>query len=98
MSVDEEPEENAVESRPRNPYRAPDADEEAGEPAVDTDGGDEEASDPNGFLDESNPFYIPKKQAVAAADVDDSKKSYKDTSDAANDILRKMIDRRRASR
>lgn len=63
---------------------------------ADTDGG-ETARDPNEGLDESNPFYIPKKASVVAAE-ESKKKSYADTSDAANDILRKMIDRRRAGR
>ena len=46
------------------------------------------------FLDESNPFYIAKKPKAEES----TKPSYKDTSDAANDILRKMLERRRASR
>ncbi len=64
--------------------------------SVDAVNGDEGTSDGGDILDESNPFFIPKKAAVAA--VEDTKKSYSDTSDAANDILRRMIDRRRASR
>ncbi len=63
---------------------------------ADTDEG-ETARDPNEGLDESNPFYIPKKTPVVAAE-EAKKKGYADTSDAANDILRKMIDRRRAGR
>lgn len=63
---------------------------------VDADTGDPDSSDGGEILDESNPFYIPPKKAAVAAE--DPKKSYSDTSDAANDILRRMIDRRRASR
>jgi pSer/pThr/pTyr-binding forkhead associated (FHA) protein len=56
------------------------------------------------MIDESNPFYAARKaqQAAAAggtaATAGPSKASYKDSSDAANDILRKMLERRRASR
>ena len=43
---------------------------------------------PEEFLDESNPFYVKKPAA-------ESKPAYKDTSDAASDILKKMMERRR---
>ncbi len=43
---------------------------------------------PEEFLDESNPFFVKKPVA-------ESKPSYKDTSDAASDILKKMMERRR---
>ena len=49
------------------------------------DGGDI----PEEFLDESNPFYVKKPSAA------DTKPAYKDTSDAASDILKKMMERRR---
>jgi pSer/pThr/pTyr-binding forkhead associated (FHA) protein len=67
-----------------------DPDEETAE--QDTDGGEDEEAGPSEMLDESNPFFIPKKVKVEDA----KKDSYKDTSDAANDILRKMLERRRA--
>lgn len=44
------------------------------------------------YVDESNPFYVKKKTEAEAP----QKQVYKDTSDAANDILRKMMERRRA--
>ena len=44
---------------------------------------------PEEFLDESNPFYVKKKTEA------ESKPTYKDTSDAASDILKKMMERRR---
>ena len=72
-----------------------DVDEETGEPV--TDGGEEDSGIAAEALDESNPFFIPKKQAAVVTE-DSKKKDYADTSDAANDILRRMIDRRRASR
>ena len=50
---------------------------------------------PEEFVDESNPFYVKKK---APEPTGPAKPQYKDTSDAANDILRKMMERRRSSR
>jgi pSer/pThr/pTyr-binding forkhead associated (FHA) protein len=50
---------------------------------------------PEDFIDESNPFYVKKKPEAEAGP---TKPVYKDTSDAANDILRKMMERRRSSR
>ena len=50
---------------------------------------------PEEMMDESNPFYVKKKTEdapVAAA------KSQRDSSDAAYDVLRKMMDRRKASK
>jgi len=64
---------------------------------ADSDGGEESEEETAGeFLDPSNPFYIAKK--TKGEEQKPSKQSYKDTSDAANDILRKMLERRRASR
>jgi predicted component of type VI protein secretion system len=67
-------------------------DEEAGD--------EEEAAAEEEFIDESNPFYAAKKaqkeQAKQAAGP--AKPSFKDTSDAANDILRRLMERRRASK
>jgi len=51
---------------------------------------------PEEFIDESNPFYVKKKEADSAGGA--VKPSHKDSSDAAGDILRKMMDRRKASR
>jgi predicted component of type VI protein secretion system len=50
---------------------------------------------PEEFVDESNPFYVKKAQATPAAA---SKEPQKDSSDAAHDILRRMMDRRKASK
>jgi pSer/pThr/pTyr-binding forkhead associated (FHA) protein len=47
---------------------------------------------PEDFIDESNPFYVKKKAPEAGP----AKPQYKDTSDAASDILRKMMERRRS--
>jgi len=51
---------------------------------------------PEEFIDESNPFYVKKKEATPAGGA--VKPSSKDSSDAAGDILRKMMDRRKASK
>lgn len=60
--------------------------------------GDEEAPEEE-FMDESNPFYAAKKaQKDQAKQGGPAKPSYKDTSDAANDILRRLMERRRANR
>jgi predicted component of type VI protein secretion system len=48
---------------------------------------------PEEFIDESNPFYVKKKPAEPEGP---KKPVYKDTSDAASDILRKMMERRRS--
>ena len=53
------------------------------------------------MIDESNPFHAAKKAAASAGTGSGSGESkaaaasYKDSSDAASDILRKMMDRRR---
>ena len=49
---------------------------------------------PEEFVDESNQFYVKKKPEPEGP----KKPVYKDTSDAASDILRKMMERRRGSR
>jgi predicted component of type VI protein secretion system len=54
-----------------------------------------EAEMPEEFMDESNPFYVKKPQATSAAA---AKEPQKDSSDAAHDILRRMMDRRKASK
>jgi predicted component of type VI protein secretion system len=54
-----------------------------------------EAEMPEEFVDESNPFYVKKTQAAPAAA---AKEAQKDSSDAAHDILRRMMDRRKASK
>ncbi|WP_435010323.1 FHA domain-containing protein [Tundrisphaera lichenicola] len=51
---------------------------------------------PEEFIDESNPFYVKKKDAEPATGA--AKAAQKDSSDAAGDILRKMMDRRKASK
>ena len=50
---------------------------------------------PEEFIDESNPFHVKKAQTTPAAA---SKEPQKDSSDAAHDILRRMMDRRKASK
>jgi pSer/pThr/pTyr-binding forkhead associated (FHA) protein len=66
-----------------------DADEAEEEPA-------EEA--PEEFIDETNPFYVAKKAQQQAKQAGPAKPAFKDTSDAAGDILRRLMERRRASK
>jgi pSer/pThr/pTyr-binding forkhead associated (FHA) protein len=80
--------------------------------AGDEETGDEEAEDEEAaaeqnleeeLMDPSNPFYLAKKaqkeQSKAGAAVGGPHKpGFKDSSDAANDILRKLMERRRASK
>jgi pSer/pThr/pTyr-binding forkhead associated (FHA) protein len=54
---------------------------------------------PEEFLDASNPFYAAKKaQKEQGKQIQTAKPSYKDTSDAAGDILRRLMERRRAEK
>jgi len=70
------------------------SDSEADEENEIEDGDDEASAEatPEEFIDESNPFYVKKKEPESAKP---TKTEYKDTSDAASDILRKMMERRR---
>ena len=53
-------------------------------------------------MDPSNPFYAAKKaqkeQAKAGPGAPAANQTFKDSSDAANEILRKLMERRRASK
>jgi predicted component of type VI protein secretion system len=51
---------------------------------------------PDEFMDESNPFYQAKKKAEQPSEP--AKPAFKDSSEAANAILKKMLDRRRGGR
>jgi predicted component of type VI protein secretion system len=53
---------------------------------------------PEEFIDESNPFYAAKKAQELQAKQGPAKPNFKDTSDAAGDILRRLMERRRAER
>lgn len=60
---------------------------------------DEEAEEetPEEFMDEDNPFNVKKKTEAAAAPAEAKKEGFKDTSDAASAILRRMMDRSKDS-
>ncbi len=63
----------------------------------DNDEGDDDDSDddmPEEFIDESNPFYV-KKKTEPEPQTATHKQTFKDTSDAAKDILAKMMERRK---
>ena len=80
----------------RGPLGEDESDEDS---ATDEDDEDEEAEDeaPEEFMDESNPFYAAKKaQQQQAKQTGPAKPAFKDTSDAAGDILRRLMERRRA--
>lgn len=64
---------------------------------------DEESAAVDEFVDESNPFYAAKKaqqqaSKAPAASTGGANQQFKDTSDAAGEILRKLMEKRRASR
>jgi len=71
--------------------RLPDAESEDEEGETDEPAEEEVVEE---FIDESNPFYVKKKKEPEGP----VKPVYKDTSDAASDILRKMMERRKSSR
>lgn len=64
---------------------------------------DDEAKPSEEFVDESNPFYAAKKAQQQAAKAPPpgaggANQQFKDTSDAASEILRKLMEKRRASK
>jgi pSer/pThr/pTyr-binding forkhead associated (FHA) protein len=89
--------------------RQPDEEEESAE-SFDQDDDDENQDDeetaavadaPEEFMDESNPFYAAKKAKQLQANqgpVGPVKAKFNDTSDAAGDILRRLMERRRAEK
>ncbi len=66
--------------------------------AADSAGEDSAEAAADEFVDESNPFYVKKKEAEAPAAAGKNNPSSGDSSAAAGDILRKLLDRRRASK
>ena len=71
----------------------------------DEDEGEEEEEGKNledEFMDPSNPFYVAKKaqkeQVKTGPGTPAANQTFKDSSDAANEILRKLMERRRASK
>jgi len=71
---------------------SPDPDDET-QGEIETIPDEEQEPQEEEMLDESNPFNVPKKKPAAP-----TKGPSKDSSDAASDILRKMMERRRESR
>jgi len=88
--------------------RLPENEVEAEEGYVDVDEEAEDETDDGSqvveeeveeLIDESNPFYAAKKaQQLQGKGAGPAKASFKDTSDAASDILRRLMERRRANR
>lgn len=88
------PIEDSDEEYERLPEGAGDDEDDLIDSDSDPDSSAGEVETPEEFIDESNPFYVKKKGPEAGP----TKPVYKDTSDAATDILRKMMERRKASR
>jgi pSer/pThr/pTyr-binding forkhead associated (FHA) protein len=88
-----QPDDEAVEDEPFDQEDDEDEDETVAED-------ESTAADdiPEEFLDPSNPFYAAKKALKEQAKAGPSKHEFKDTSDAASDILRRLMERRRAER
>ncbi len=83
------------------PETTEDSDEEYERLEDEAQEGDEEESEPSDempedFIDESNPFYVKKKKPDEAGGP--AKPQFKDTSDAATEILRKMMERKKQQR
>jgi len=74
----------------------PEVDAESFEELVEDDGDDATDALADEFVDESNPFYVKKKADEGPADKPNPTSG--DSSTAAGDILRKLLDRRRASK
>jgi hypothetical protein len=87
---------SAVDNMEHLPEGVGDGDE--GEGGEDGENEDEETVDdvPQDMMDENNPFFVAKKKAQEEQVA--KKPAYVDSSDAASDILKKMLDQRRAAR
>jgi pSer/pThr/pTyr-binding forkhead associated (FHA) protein len=76
-------------------------DQEDDDENVDEDDAEAVADAPEEFIDESNPFYAAKKAQQLQAKqgpAGPAKPKFNDTSDAAGDILRRLMERRRAEK
>ena len=69
--------------------------DEAGDEDEDSDDEGSSEDTTEEFVDESNPFYVKKKAPEAPAAGPSGKQTFRDTSDAATEILRKMMERRK---
>jgi pSer/pThr/pTyr-binding forkhead associated (FHA) protein len=101
QAEEEEPVDEAAETAEDLTAQSESEEEFGDDIGEDEDAGEEEGIPEEEFIDESNPFYAAKKaqkeQAKQGA-AGPAKPSFKDTSDAANDILRRLMERRRASK
>ncbi len=66
--------------------------------AADEAGDDPSNAMPDEFIDESNPFHVKKKEPEHSSSSGKPIAGAQDSSSAAGDILRKLLDRRRASK
>lgn len=100
---EEEEEEDDLEDSPEDEEDEDEEDDQDEDEADEEDEDEDEAAAVDEFVDESNPFYAAKKaqqQATKApaAGTGGANQQFKDTSDAAGEILRKLMEKRRASR
>jgi pSer/pThr/pTyr-binding forkhead associated (FHA) protein len=96
---DDEYERQAEEEEEAVDDEAETADDLLGEPEDDDEEDEEDGEEIlEEFIDESNPFYAAKKAQQQQAKAGPAKPSFKDTSDAAGDILRRLMERRRAEK
>lgn len=80
------------------PFDQEENEDEDGDETLDEDESSVADEIPEEFLDPSNPFYAAKKAQKEQAKAGPTKPEFKDTSDAASDILRRLMERRRAER
>ncbi len=89
----------ATRRRPKGEGDAPAQPAEMTDTEVEDDQQEENEDLTEELIDETNPFYTGKKADGAGVAADAAAKAaYKDTSDAASDILRRMLERRRGGR
>lgn len=88
---------HGIEFEPISEGDAPAAPEEQPEANLDSDQDEEESqgSLEDEFMDESNPFYAARKNLATTTSSEAVKPAQKDSSDAARDILNRMLERRR---
>jgi pSer/pThr/pTyr-binding forkhead associated (FHA) protein len=86
-------------AKPEAPEDSDEEYERLEDESADQEETEEEAEDetPEDFMDESNPFYVNKKKKAEEA-TGPAKPAFENTSDAASEILRKMMERRKQQR
>jgi hypothetical protein len=102
QAAEERDEETALDSAEDDEIQIEDETDDAEE--SEEEEGSEEPNLEEEFMDPSNPFFAAKKaqkeqsKGAPAGGAGGQKQQFKDSSDAANDILRKLMERRKASK